>query len=273
MDQRNTLEQQIFEAKKEALQNQGGDQIFNTINTVIKEFSKGLEKIVDLKKLEAMTPEAQAAAVAKGTIDGNVMGTPTREPQPEHKPQAQAQGGTAPPPNTQAPKNNGNGAGPSGTAPKGDQKNEESQMEQVIQDMLDKPFFKQVIKEWSLHVKTNQDPTTFANMYMEWMRDPLDHEGRKATTMFANFMKPRDWPDMMKIIGVKLDKDVANIFKSEAAADFYEGFKAMVVEQIRDYWEQFLAARKAQRAAQTAAGEAPAAEAPSEIQNKEDAGK
>lgn len=262
MDQRNALEQQIIDIKKESLQSQGGDQIFQTINTVIKEFSKGLEKIVDLKKLEAMTPEAQAAAVAKGTIDGNVMGDPRKEAPAQAPPPPQQ--GASPPPNTQAPKNNGNGQGPSAAAPKGEQKNEESQMEQIIQDMLDKPFFKQVIKEWAFHVKTNQDPTTFANMYMEWMRDPLDHEGRKATTMFANFMKPREWSDMMKIIGPKLDKDVAATFKSEVAVDFYDGFKAMVVEQIRDYWEQFLAARKAQRAAQTAAGEAPAPEAPAE---------
>lgn len=261
MDQRNALEQQIIDIKKESLQSQGGDQIFATINTVIKEFSKGLEKIVDLKKLEAMTPEAQAAAVAKGTIDGNVMGEPKKEPaaQAPNPPQL----GVVP--NVQAPKGNGNGQGPA--APKGEQKTEESQMEQIIQDMLDKPFFRQVIKEWSLHVKTNQDPTTFANMYMEWMRDPLDHEGRKATTMFANFMKPREWSDMMKIMGPKLDKDVSAIFKSEAAADFYDGFKAMVVEQIKDYWEQFLAARKAQRAAQAAAGEAPA-EAPAETQGE-----
>jgi hypothetical protein len=271
MDQRNNLEQQIIEIKKESLQSQGGDQIFQTINTVIKEFSKGLEKIVDLKKLEAMTPEAQAAAVAKGTIDGNVMGEPKRDAPPEQPKgqQQQAPQGQSPP-DAQAPRNNGNSAGPSGAAPKGEQKNEESQMEQIIQDMLDKPFFRQVIKEWSLHVKTNQDPTTFANMYMEWMRDPLDHEGRKATTMFANFMKPREWSDMMKIMGPKLDKDVSNIFKSEAATDFYDGFKAMVVEQIRDYWEQFLAARKAQRAAQTAAGEAAAAEAPSEAPASEE---
>ena len=263
MDQRNALEQQIIDIKKESLQSQGGDQIFQTINTVIKEFSKGLEKIVDLKKLEAMTPEAQAAAVAKGTIDGNVMGEPKKEAAQQQAP-PQPQLGVVP--NTAAPKVNGNGQGPS--APKGEQKTEESQMEQIIQDMLDKPFFRQVIKEWSLHVKTNQDPTTFANMYMEWMRDPLDHEGRKATTMFANFMKPREWTDMMKIMGPKLDKDVSAIFKSEAAADFYDGFKAMVVEQIKDYWEQFLAARKAQRAAQSAAGEAPAADAPAETQGE-----
>jgi hypothetical protein len=263
MDQRNALEQQIIDIKKETLQSQGGDQIFATINTVIKEFSKGLEKIVDLKKLEAMTPEAQAAAVAKGTIDGNVMGEPKKEPAAQQSP-PQPQLGVVP--NAPPKNNNGNGQGPS--APKGEQKTEESQMEQIIQDMLDKPFFRQVIKEWSLHVKTNQDPTTFANMYMEWMRDPLDHEGRKATTMFANFMKPREWSDMMKIMGPKLDKDVAAIFKSEAACDFYDGFKAMVVEQIKDYWEQFLAARKAQRAAQAAAGEAPAAEAPAETQGE-----
>jgi len=273
MDQRNNLEQQIIEIKKESLQNQGGDQIFQTINTVIKEFSKGLEKIVDLKKIEAMTPEAQAAAVARGAIDGNVMGEPKREPAEAPKPQQQQNNQAAPPPpNAQATKVNGNGNGAS-AAPKGEQKSEESQMEQIIQDMLDKPFFKQVLKEWCFHIKREQDPTTFANMFMEWMRDPLDHEGRKATTMFANFMKPREWSDMLKVMSPKLDKDTVKVFQSEAATDFYDGFKAMVVEQIRDYWEQFLAARKAQRAAQTAAGEAPGAEAPSEAAAQEGNGK
>ena len=134
-------------------------------------------------------------------------------------------------------------------------------MEEIIQGMLERPFFKQVLKEWSLHVKTGQDPTTFANMYLEWMRDPMDHEGRKACSMFANFMKPREWPDMLKIIRGKLDKEVLTVFETDAAKDFYDGFRAMVVEQIRDYWEQFLAARKAQRAAATAAGGADPEEA------------
>ena len=244
------LQEKLLQAKQEAMSTQAGNEIFSTINTIIKEFSKGLEKIVDLKKIEASTqlsPEAQAAAISRGAIDGNVMGEPRRsepEAQPQ-KPQAQAQA-------AQAPGKNGNGAP---AAPEAQpQKQGEAPMEEVIQEQLQRPFFKQVLKEWSLHVKTHQDPTTFANMYLEWMRDPLDHEGRKACSMFANFMKPREWPDMMKILKPKLEKDVVAVFETQEAEEFYDGFRAMVVEQIRDYWEQFLAQRKAQRAAAAAAG-------------------
>lgn len=262
---------EIIALKREAIQNAGGDQLFQTINTVIKEFSKGLEKIVDLKKIEALTPEAQAAAVAKGTIDGNVLGDPKRAQQ--HAPEVQA-GGASNAASVQAAaaaqqKKDAAGAAAAqptaaaqGASSAGDSKTKEQEMEQIIQDMLDKPFFKQVIKEWCLHVKRGEEPSSFANMYMEWMRDPVDHEGRKATTMFANFIKPRDWTDMLKIMGPKLDADTLAVFRSEAASDYYEAFRAMVVEQIRDYWEQFMANRKAQRAAQTAAGEAPAVAPP-----------
>lgn len=258
LDKEYDLNQQILDIKKDSIAGQATSEVFQTINTVIKEFSKGLEKIVDLKKIEAMSPEAQAAAVASGKIDGNIIGEPKKgqeTPEPVHAKPVQA----APQPAaqaTQAPKN-GNGAHPV------EAKQGEAQMEQVIQDMVDKPFFKQVLKEWSFHVSKGEDPTTFANMYLEWMRDPMDHEGRKACSMFANFMKPRDWADMLKILGPKLDKETIAVFKSPEAEAFYDGFRAMVVEQIRDYWEQFLAQRKAQRAAAAAAGEA-TEEAPAE---------
>jgi len=91
------------------------------------------------------------------------------------------------------------------------------------------------------------------------MRDPVDSESRKGCSMFANFMKTRTWDEMLAVIGPRLDKDVLKIFKTPFAADFYEGFKAMVIEQVRAYWEDFMASRKAQQAAKTAAEPAPAA--------------
>lgn len=118
-------------------------------------------------------------------------------------------------------------------------------MRRIIQQVVRKPFFKQVLKEWSLCVKTKQDPTVFANLYMEMMRDPLHDDGRKMLTMFISFVRTREWPQVMRIIRPKLQKDVAKIFRTRPARDFYDGFKAMVIEQIRDYWAQFLAARKA----------------------------
>jgi hypothetical protein len=256
------LQEKLLEAKKEAVSTQSGNEIFGTINTIIKEFSKGLEKVVDLKKIEAtsqLSPEAQAAQVARGAIDGNVLGEPKRHEAPA--PQEPKSHDAPPPQSDQPPAGNKNGNGHPAAVPEAKPETQgEAPMEEIIQSNLDRPFAKKVLKEWALHVKKEEDPTTFANMYLEWMRDPMDHEGRKACSVFANIMKVRDWPDMMKIIRPKLDPEVAKIFESKYAEEFYNGFRAMVVEQIRDYWEQFLAQRKAQRAAAAAAGKEPEAE-------------
>lgn len=117
-------------------------------------------------------------------------------------------------------------------------------MDQTIRDLCRKPFFKMLLREWAMHVKTNQDPEIFSNMYMEWMRDPLDHEGRQVATLFLNFIKPRGWQETMRVIGPELGAYEAAAFRSEAAKDFYDGWRAMVAQQVQDYWEQFLAARK-----------------------------
>jgi len=105
--------------------------------------------------------------------------------------------------------------------------------------------FKQILREWSRLVKESADPLVFANMYLERIRDPLDIELRTACSMFITFTRTRSWDELLEIIGPKLDRDVLKIFRKDFAVDFYEGWKAMVIEQIRAYWEDFLAVRKA----------------------------
>lgn len=128
-------------------------------------------------------------------------------------------------------------------------------MEQVIRDNLDRPIAREIIKEWANQVKRENNPATFANTYMEWMRDPIDHEGRKATTMFANFMAGHDWAEILAIMAPKLDKETVATFRSAFAEDYYNGFRGMVTEQIRQYWEDFLTERQTKRAAASAAGD------------------
>jgi hypothetical protein len=248
LDKEHELSKQILDIKQEALSNQGGDQIFNLLNTLVKEASKGLEKIVDLQRLQSMTPEAQVAHVGKAEpVDANVPVEPKRGAQGA---QPEMSGSAA---------TNGNGNGHAAQEAAAEEDGEKLKMEQIVQAMVEQPAFKQVIKEWSRQVSMEEDPTTFANMYLEWMRDPVDSESRKGCSMFANFMKTRTWDEMLAVIGPRLDKDVLKIFKTPFAADFYEGFKAMVIEQVRAYWEDFMASRKAQQAAKTAAEPAPAA--------------
>lgn len=245
LDKEHELNGKILDIKGEALSKEGGDQLFNMLQTVVKEFSKGLEKIVDLKKIEAMSPEAQAAAVAHGHIDGNVIGPPRPKAEADVPPQpAQAAAGA------EHPAGNGHGSAPAEA--QAGQKAAEEKMDEIVQGMLKRPFFQGVIKEWALHVAEEIDATTFANMYIEWMRDPSDDDGRKACAAFATYMRPRKWPVMYKVLKPHIPQEYAAVFETPAADDFYESFRTMVVEQIKEYWEQFLAARQAQQQARRA---------------------
>jgi hypothetical protein len=241
LDREHELQIKILEAREEAMSKEGGDLVLNTIGTIAKEIAKGFERFVDLKKIQAtadMSPEAQAAAIERGSIDGNVLDVNKREKAPP----APGQGATA----AQAPSGNGRTEEPEG----------EISMDKIIQGMLKEPFFAEVIQEWALHVDSGSDPTSFANLYLEWMRDPEDDKGRKACAAFATYMRPRNWEKMFRALKPHLDPETVRIFEKEPdAADFYEGFRAMVVEQIRVYWEEFLAARKAQTAGRGPANE------------------
>jgi hypothetical protein len=128
---------------------------------------------------------------------------------------------------------NGNG---SGKSPEG-----AINMEQLVQDMMRQPFFREVLKEWVGQVENEDDSTAFTNMFMEWMRDegPNGHESRKACTMFANFMKRRDWAAMLAVMDPILDADQRRIFATPHAEEFYESFRAMVLYAVKEYWYGF----------------------------------
>lgn len=269
LDKQHELEGRMLEIQKANMENSGGDQIFNTINTVIKEVSKGLEKVVDLKKLESMTPEAQIAHVARGAqAPADAPPPPQQRAQPQAPPQAQSQPqqqqqpvqeevpvqqAAAPAPATQpAPQSPGEAI-------------VENRMESMIRESLKKPFFQEVLKEWALHVEDAAetktiDATTFANLYLEMMRDPRNDEARQGCAAFATFMKPRSWKKLLGVLNDALDGETLATFQRPEAEEFYKQFKAMVLEQITEYWEQFLASRQQKNAGgQTPGTSAPAA--------------
>jgi hypothetical protein len=240
LDKEHELQSKILDVKQQQLESQGTNEVFTVVNNLINKFSSGLKEVVDLKKIEAMAPEAQAAAVQKGTIN---MGSKEKE-----EPMAEA-----PKPAAGAASSSKSAGGNGEAAPVEAAQEEERPMEEIVQTMVEQPFFKKVLKEWALHVRTKQDATTFVNMYLEWMRDPQDHEGRKATTMFANFIAPRPWAELYKIIKPKLDPEIVKVFDTADAEEYYETFRSLVTEQIAAYWEQFAQEREAVKAARRAA--------------------
>lgn len=108
--------------------------------------------------------------------------------------------------------------------------------------LLELPYLKGIVKEWSLYLQNGFQPTAFAELYLELMRDPLDHQGRMESTMFVTFIRDRDWNEVLRILRRRLEPDVLAVFDSEGASDFFESWRAMVIEQISQYWQSFIKA-------------------------------
>lgn len=241
LDKEKELEGKVLEIKASQIESQGTNEIVGVVNNLINKFSGSLNQVLELKKIEAAaTPETQAAIVMKGQQNAATEAQAAAGAQGSPKPAAGQQQPPQDQTKTAAVPQNG--------------KPQEINMRELVRDMVDKPFFKQVIEEWSLHVKTKQNGTTFVNMYREWMCDPNDHDGRKATTMFAAFIEPREWEDFYDVIKDKLDKKVQAIFDTPHAKVFYETFRSLITEQIRAFWEEFGQQRDAINAARVAAG-------------------
>ncbi len=242
LDKERELEGKVLEIKSSQIEAQGTNEIVGVVNNLINKFSGSLNQVLELKKIEAAaTPETQAAIVMKGQQNAATEAQAAAGATPAQR-AAAANAAATPQDQTKT------AAAPQNGKP------QEINMRELVRDMVDKPFFKQVIEEWSLHVKTKQNGTTFVNMYREWMCDPNDHDGRKATTMFAAFIEPREWEDFYDVIKDKLDKKVQTIFETPHAKVFYETFRSLITEQIRAFWEEFGQQRDAINAARVAAG-------------------
>jgi hypothetical protein len=64
-DREQKLREKALEIIQQIVEKKPGDELFGMLEACVKEFSKGLEKVVDLKKLEAMTPKERFKMVSR----------------------------------------------------------------------------------------------------------------------------------------------------------------------------------------------------------------
>lgn len=153
-----------------------------------------------------------------------------------------------------APAGAGNGHGRPGAATAA---GGASDMKAVLNKILGSPLFQDIIDQWKDHIEVGNDPSMFANMYLEWMRDPRDEatDTRQACSTFANTMSAKKWPAMLAIIRPHLKGKPASlaILETPEAENFYMGFRFIVCEHIRDYYREYMAARGGTQPAAAAA--------------------
>jgi hypothetical protein len=108
--------------------------------------------------------------------------------------------------------------------------------------LLKKPLFQDVLREWAVHIESSiedkvVDATTFANLYLEMMRDPRT---RKEFGYFFTFMLRFTWQELLVAFRKAVDTDTSDTFDKPEAEKFYKQFKDIVVWQVMEFWAQFL---------------------------------
>lgn len=237
LDKEHELNTKMLDFQKQLIETQSGDELYQMLGTLLKEGSKGWEKYVDLQKLQAMTPEAQAAAIQRGTIDGNVMGGPAVASAPVQHQDSQVstqQRQAAAPPQ----------AAPASPAPSG------GRIETIVRDALEDPkgreTFQAIVGEWALHVEVGNDPSVFATLYLEMLRDEKNSATRLFSASFFAIMSARPWPKMLEFLRPLIDAPTLAIFQKPEAETFYEGLRGMVHHEMRGYWNNLMVAAKSQ---------------------------
>lgn len=250
LDNEHALRAQMLQLREETSQRGEGEAFTKMVEKIVSEVGKNVKEVIEYKKLEmtaALSPEGQAAVMSQKSQDGNI-----KEPPERIAGQATAQVRATPEARSQV-STNGNGHLDDGL----DKSEREQKVEKMIGEMLKEPFLKEVLSEWSRHIAKKRPATMFSNLFIEWMRDPSDDKGRKGCAAFATVVDSRTWEEMFPLLKPGMSPEILKIFEEPEAEEFYESFRAIIGESVRDYFEQWLTERQAKREREQQATPAP----------------
>lgn len=117
--------------------------------------------------------------------------------------------------------------------------------EEALSILLKETFGQDLLRDWAQHLGGGNNPTSFSQVYLECLSNPLREDQRMFCSAFATYMKPRCWAEVLTLIEPAIRPEDLGQFRKEYAETFYNGFRDQVVAQIREYWEDFLSNTKA----------------------------
>lgn len=88
------------------------------------------------------------------------------------------------------------------------------------------PFFRQMLKEWAINMKSRAHPSLFVNMFLGWSMEP-SRDGRECLRI-AKLIHLCPWSIFLREILPNVTPEDAEVFKSKAAERFYGKFQSSV---------------------------------------------
>ena len=242
LDNEQKLKEDMLKLREELVKGQQNEDISKVLTKLVEGIERTVKEVVDLKKIEAVSAEQHLAKAAGGTPSAQ-PGAPANVTQ---APGLISQKTPEPPAAMQGPKTgNGHPAQQTVVGPDG----QEQTPEMVIRQLAREPVFVNMISKWSKQLQAGNDAGVFSNMFMELMRDDGTVEAlkiRKACSYFVDEMSTRTWAEMYDFLKPAIPQNLHPIFETPHAEVFYNQFKMMVVESVRDYWKMYFAQKQAE---------------------------
>jgi hypothetical protein len=233
------LQEDMLKLREEIVKNQQGEDISKVLTKLVEGVERTVKEVVDLKKIEAVSAEDRLAKVGQqpappgGANVTQVPGQPAKTPEQPAAMQGQKTG-------------NGHPVQPEGQPADATQ---EQTAEVMIRQLSREPMFVQMISKWANQVRAGNDAGIFSNLFMELMRDDGTAEVlkvRKALGWFVEEMSTKTWAEMYDLLKPAIPQNLHATFETPHAEVFYEQFKMMVVESVRDYWRAYFSQKQAE---------------------------
>lgn len=249
LDNEQKLKEDLLKLREEIVRGQQGEDISKVLAKLVEGVERTVKEVVDLKKIEAVSAEERLARVGQQAAPAGANAANVTAPAapPQRQPESQ-------PAAMQGAKSNGHAAPVVQPADASAQPSEQPQDPAVmVLQLAREPMFVEMISKWGKQVQAGNDAGIFSNMFMEMMRDDGTAEAlkiRKACSYFVDEMSTRNWPEMYDFLKPAIPQSLHATFESPHAEVFYEQFKMMVVESVRDYWRMYFAQKQAELEAQ-----------------------
>ena len=254
------LKEDMLKLREELVKGQQNEDISKVLTKLVEGIERTVKEVVDLKKIEAVSAEERLAKVGQGGAPA--PGQPGAPANVTQAPGALVQKTPEQPVAMQGQKT-GNGHAPQQQTVLGPDGQEQTP-EMMIRQLAREPVFINMISKWAKQLQAGNDAGVFSNMFMELMRDDGTVEAlkiRKACSYFVDEMSTKSWVEMYEFLKPAIPQNLHATFETSHAEVFYNQFKMMVVESVRDYWKMYFAQKQAEveaqrQATQPAAGPA-----------------
>lgn len=103
-----------------------------------------------------------------------------------------------------------------------------------MDERLDGPTLRELLKEMAIHIDQGQDAVVFSNLYLEILRGEQGLWNGDGVDTFSVLLKGNGWNEAVVTLSSYMDPETEEVLRRPEAEAFYKDFRAMVSTALRE---------------------------------------